>query len=106
MQPSTRKDYMIKNISDKALEQRRAWEDDTMRGAEYVKKYTDHIMKERSQLYGVIIHLMLTHEMDTMEFPDIEVFNQYGKDYYILFEKVEDTENYRARLLKQEPDEH
>jgi hypothetical protein len=96
----TRKDYMTKE-----LEVRKAWEDDTMKGADYVKNFVGHLMKERAQLYGTIIHLMLTNKLDVMEFPEIETFKQYGKDYYVVFEQEEGIQNFRAKLLKQEKDE-
>lgn len=98
LQSTTRKDYM----TNKELETRKVWEDDLMRGAEYTRKFIDLLMNERSQLYGVIIHLMLTNNIGALILPPIEEFKEYGKKYYVLFAQDPETKEYLAKLLEQE----
>jgi hypothetical protein len=84
------------------LKVRKDWEDATMKGADYVKNFVSHLMQERSQLYGALIHTMLTHDIDVVNFPPMDEFREYGKKYYVLFEEDPETHDFRFRLLEQE----
>jgi hypothetical protein len=79
---------------------RKEWEDNIMKGIDYSHKLLELLRAERGQLYGAIIHLMLTNNLDSIELPEIETFRSYGKDYYILFSEKEGK--FMASLLPQD----
>lgn len=70
------------------------WQDDVTKGAEFIKGYVDFILKERSQLYGTIVHLMIEFGTNKMEMPPRSDMMIYGSDYYILFSKHDDGKYY------------
>lgn len=80
------------------------WNDDVMIGAENVKNYLDFVLKERSQLYGTIIFLMISNNIQESELPSVETFRTYAENYYIIFEKAEGENLYRVALKEREDD--
>lgn len=79
------------------------WEDDVTKGAENVKGYLDYVLKERAQLYGTIIFLMIRSGLTEVELPAPETFRRYGYDYYIMYERATDNPDlYRFRLIERE----
>lgn len=81
-------------------EQRQQWEDDVMKGAEFVKKFMTFMLKERSQLYGVIEYLMKDMDITEVYLPPMEEFKEIGNKYYVLFEDDENG-NFRVVLKEQ-----
>lgn len=81
------------------------WDDVVLSGAQNIKNYLDFILKERSQLYGTIIYLMISNDITESELPSEETFRRYGDDYYVLFEKAEGENLFRVRLVEREENE-
>jgi hypothetical protein len=84
------------------------WSDSIMEGVNNTVRLLSFMLKERSQLYGTLIHLMLQFEKREIIMPPIEVFNGYGKKYYVNFDAQEDgtlkvylklREDYEAPIL-------
>lgn len=80
------------------------WKDNVMSGVEYVGTLLDFMMKERSQLYGTIIYLMILNKLTKAELPPFEVMKRYGTDYYIMYEGNE-SGGVDIKLMEQEHDE-
>lgn len=81
------------------------WNDDIMAGAENVKHYLDFVLRERSQLYGTIIFLMVSNKLTETELPPVETFSTYGDSFYVVFEKAENQNLYRVCLKEREDNE-
>lgn len=77
------------------------WTDDVIRGADWTIKFMSYIKRERSQTYGMILHLMLTQGLKEIEMPSIEELNKLGDIYYILFNPDEDGV-WKVRLVERE----
>jgi hypothetical protein len=78
----------------------KAWEDDVLRGFDWISKFSEFVKKERGQLYGTIIYLMISNNLEEIELPNIDTFLKYQSDYYIQF--VEEDGKFKARLIMQE----
>ena len=85
------------------LTEREKWEDDIMRGIDYSHKLLEVIKSERSQLYGMLIHLMLQCNLEEVDLPPIDVFRGYGNSYYIIFSN--DSGKFTMKLLERPSEE-
>lgn len=83
------------------------WQDEVTEGAKNVKHYLDYVLRERAQLYGTVIFLMISNGLTEVELPSPETFKRYGYDYYIQYEKATDRDDlFRFKLVeREEPDE-
>lgn len=79
-----------------------SWDDDVLKGVRYVHNLMDFILRERGQLYGAMIHLMKLLEKDKVEFPPIETFQGYGRDYYLISKDDEEDGKFYMYLKEQE----
>lgn len=79
------------------------WKDDVMVMAENIQKSVAFMMRERFQLYGTIIYLMISNGLQEIIMPKFETMNSYGKDFYILFGENERGE-FTMKLM-QRPEE-
>lgn len=75
----------------------KAWEDDVLKGFKYIKGFNEFLEKERAQLYGTIIYLMISNNLDEIELPTIDTFIKYHEDYYIQY--YADGEKFKAKLV-------
>lgn len=81
----------------------KSWKDDVMNGVEYTKALLNYMLKERSQLYGMIIYLMKEMEVNKVILPPPSEMIAYESECYILIDK-EDGEFF-LKLLPREDEE-
>lgn len=79
------------------------WNDSINRGFEYIEKFLPILSKERSQLYGTIILLMLQNGIKAVELPPISEFQELGEKYYVLYHERDGK--FYATLKEQESTE-
>jgi hypothetical protein len=71
------------------------WKDDVMTGFEKISEFFSFVLRERSQLYGSLIHLMILTGSYKVELPPTpEKFVEYGRKYYVMFSQGDDGKFY------------
>jgi len=78
------------------------WQDDVMKGIDYVHNLLDFVRRERFQLYGMLIHLFKTYGITKLELPSVAVLSSYGVDYYLIFHADESDPNKFVLELKEQ----
>lgn len=66
-------------------DENKVWQDDVMRGVEYTKALLNYMLRERNQLYGIILKLMTDSNITELALNEDEAI-ELGSKYYI-FEK-------------------
>ena len=81
------------------LENNKSWDDDVLKGIRYAQGLLNYMAAERSQLYGSLIGAMLElrnaydYETELELVITKEQLDEFGKEYYILFQPVQNSEN-------------
>lgn len=75
-----------------------SWNDSMIDGARDVVAYLEKLLSERSQLYGMLIHIMLLTGKTEYNVPDPSWFKELGGKYYVAFYPEEGTGKWIAKL--------
>lgn len=69
--------------------EKKLWQDDVMRGVEYTKSLLNYMLRERNQLYGIVLKLMEDAGIDSITLEEDEIIG-LGQKYYIYEKPIQE----------------
>ncbi len=80
------------------------WMDNVIEGVTQTVDLLSFMLRERSQLYGTIVHLMIQFETRELDLPEMDIFKSYGERYFVEFLPTEEG-GFKVSLKMRNQDE-